>query len=559
MQQSASVSASARLRYWLSRIATAIFVPLLLVTAVEFALRALNIGTPTGPTRACVVNGKPAACDNTYFTRAFFPPGMLRTPRPYAIPQEKPSGTYRIIVLGESAAYGDPDAAYAFSRYLEVMLRDRYPDRHFEVINTGITAINSHVIVSIAKDMARYKPDLFIVYAGNNEVVGPFGPGTVFTSSAMSRWAIRTMVFVRTTRLGQLIDSAMRTSKQPQQWRGMEMFLSRQVPQDSPAMQSVYENFEANVRDIVNAGNAAGAKVVVSSVATNLKDCAPFASTHKTGLSDQQLQSWSAAVEQGVAAERLGDHQQAIAKFKDALEIDPKYAETEFRLGRALYASGDYGGAREHFVKAQDLDSLRFRADSRINAIIRSVAENGGDGVTFVDSAGVLASDSEANLPGWNVFFEHVHMTPHGNYVIAATMLPRVVGMLSAELESASTADLPDEEACNRALALTAGDKSRLASETARRMQQAPFTNQLNHDEELEHWQMMARTFAEPEEFTAVQYQWALRQHPEDHMLHLKYGMFLGHINREMAIEELRRSRPYDDIPFVAPDGTLIR
>ncbi len=65
--------------------------------------------------------------------------------------QKKPQGTYRIFVLGESAAMGDPDPAYAFSRYLEVMLRLRYPSMKFEVVNTGSVAINSHVLLADRK------------------------------------------------------------------------------------------------------------------------------------------------------------------------------------------------------------------------------------------------------------------------------------------------------------------------------------------------------------------------------------------------------------------------
>ena len=102
--------------------------------------------------------------------------------------------TYRIFVLGESAAMGDPDPAYGFSRYLEVMLRERFPNTKFEVINTGIVAIDSHVILPIARELARYKPDLFIVYAGNNEVVGPYGPGTALTGSSLNLSAIRTSI-----------------------------------------------------------------------------------------------------------------------------------------------------------------------------------------------------------------------------------------------------------------------------------------------------------------------------------------------------------------------------
>ena len=41
---------------------------------------------------------------------------------------------------------GDPDPAYGFSRYLEVMLREKFPSMKFEVVNTGSVAINSHVL-----------------------------------------------------------------------------------------------------------------------------------------------------------------------------------------------------------------------------------------------------------------------------------------------------------------------------------------------------------------------------------------------------------------------------
>ncbi len=60
------------------------------------------------------------------FSRALFSRRDEQTPQLYSIPAQA-AGTYRIFVLGESAAMGDPDPAYAFSRYLEVMLRQRYP------------------------------------------------------------------------------------------------------------------------------------------------------------------------------------------------------------------------------------------------------------------------------------------------------------------------------------------------------------------------------------------------------------------------------------------------
>ena len=66
----------------------------------------------------------------------------------------------------------------------------------FEVVNTGSVAINSHVLLPIAKGLAKQRPDVFIIYSGNNEVVGPYGPGTALTSSGMSLPVIRASIFL---------------------------------------------------------------------------------------------------------------------------------------------------------------------------------------------------------------------------------------------------------------------------------------------------------------------------------------------------------------------------
>ena len=57
----------------------------------------------------------------------------------------KPAGTIRVFVLGDSAAQGFPNPSFGFGRILEVMLRQRYPDVKFEVINVAMSAISSRL------------------------------------------------------------------------------------------------------------------------------------------------------------------------------------------------------------------------------------------------------------------------------------------------------------------------------------------------------------------------------------------------------------------------------
>lgn len=543
-----------RRRHWAAVTLTAVFGPLLLLAIIEIGLRVGGVGYSTDLLVPCTVRGAPASCYNLFFAAPFFPAGMVQTPRLYSIPVSKPPRTYRIFVLGESAAMGDPDSAYGFSRYLEVMLRELFPSMKFEVVNTGSVAINSHVSLLIAKELAHQQPDLFIIYSGNNEVVGPYGPGTVLTSSGMNLTLVRADMFFRSTRTGQLVT---KLGAQKKEWRGMELFLDQQVPASSPLMQRAYANFDRNLRDTIAVARKAGAKIIVATVATNLKDCAPFASLHKNGLKDDALRSWSAQVEQGDALES-NSPADALKFYLSAARIDDDYAELEFRIARCLSKVGDYKSAKEHFLRARDLDALRFRADTRINEINRSVASSSA-GVDLVDADEILSVASPDGIIGSDLVYEHVHLTPEGNYLVARAMFRKIAKSLPSDAGDPADSDIPSEAECERQLALTGYDRSRLAADMLGRLQKPPFTNQLNHSEQLFNLAPKAQPSDESPYETSQQYQWAIAKAPDDRMLRLRYGMFLYKYNRGAAAQQMALAQPWDGYPVFLPDGTQVK
>jgi tetratricopeptide (TPR) repeat protein len=536
-------------------VAVAILAPLLILGIIELSLRTAGVGYSTDLLVPCTVRGTPASCYNLFFAAPFFPAGMVQTPRLYSIPATKPPGTIRVFVLGESAAMGDPDSAYGFSRYLEVMLRARYPSIRFEIVNTGSVAINSHVELPIAKGLAGQRPDLFISYSGNNEVVGPYGAGTMLTSSAMSMPMVRGSMLYHSTRIGQFVT---RLGTQKREWHGMEMFLDKQVPASSPQMKYVYANFEKNLRDTIAVARKAGAKVIVATVATNLKDCAPFASQHRDGLKADDLRSWTALVQQGSELEAANSPAEALKVYLSAAKIDDDYAELAFRIARSLWATGDYKGAKEHFVRARDLDTLRFRADSRINEINRSVASSSQD-VALVDVDKILSDASPDGIVGSDLVYEHVHLTPEGNYLLARAMLLQIAKDLHLDAAQSSDPGVLPEGDCERLLALTRYDRARVAAEMVDRLQKPPFTTQLNHSEQLFRMAAKAQRPDETPNDTAAQYQWAITRSPEDTMLRLRFGMFLYPYNRAASAEQVGMAQPWDGYPVFLPDGTQVR
>lgn len=340
----------------------------------------------------------------------------------------------------------------------------------------------------------------------------------------------------------------------------MEMFLDQQVPASSPLLRVTYDNFAANLRDTVAAARRSGARVLISTVATNLRDCAPFASAHRKGLPQGAFDSWAQLVGRGAQSEQEGLYADAVVLYERAADIDNEYAELEFRIGRSLWQMGAYAAAKEHFIRARDLDTLRFRADSSINDIIRSVAAGAGASTKLIDAEQLFAQQSPHGVPGSVLLYEHVHLKPQGNYLLAAAFFQEITRMLPLDAEHSRVGtEVPSQADCDRMLAFTAYDHARLAGEMIERLTRPPFTNQLNQREQLQNLSFEAQPPVEVFEQTAAQYEWAIAQNPGDHLLHLNYGLLLYERDRIAATEQFRIARPYDDIPFVAPDGTLIR
>ncbi len=231
---------------------------------------------------------------------------------------------------------------------LQAMLEQRHPGVTFEVINAAMTAINSHTVLPIARDCAGAMGDVWVIYMGNNEVVGPFGAGTVFGPQAPALPFIRASLALKTTRIGQLMNSLLNAFNPPppskSEWGGMEMFLDQRIRVDDPRMKNVYRNFQQNLADIISAGTKSGAGIVLSTVAVNLQDCAPFASLHQPDLSTGQLANWETNFNRGISAQASGQFAAARADFQMALEKDNSFAELHFRLGWVLPRVGRYSG-----------------------------------------------------------------------------------------------------------------------------------------------------------------------------------------------------------------------
>jgi tetratricopeptide (TPR) repeat protein len=421
------------------RVIALLLIPLLALGLLEAGLRLAGYGYDTAFFKTLRIGNEDFLVNNDDFVRRFFPPQLVRLPEVLRMEKEKPPGVTRIFILGESAALGDPAPSYAAARYMRALLSDRFPGHRFEVVNVAITAINSHAILPIARECAKHQGDFWIVYMGNNEMVGPFGAASVFGAQAPPRWMVRVSLALQELRVGQLLMAATRhlrpKSSSAASWGGMEMFLGNQIPSDDPRKEVVYRNFRENLRDILRAGLDGGARVLLNTVAVNLKDCPPFASTS---------------------------------------------ADAEYRNAQTLLSQGNIVGARAQFQKACDDDTLPFRADSRVNATIRDAAkEFAGSNLLFFDAA------DSTNIPGDNLFYEHVHLNFDGNYWLGRAWAEKIEPLLPADIRGSAARDWSSQEICERRLGLFAWNRAIVLNEVARRRQKPPLSGESNNVREL--------------------------------------------------------------------------
>lgn len=478
-------------RRWAFRLVAAGAIPLLGLLVVECLLRLTGFGYPTGFFVHHPATGPDRWVENQRFPWRFFPVPLTRHPNPVVIAARKPPGTCRIFVFGESAAEGDPAPAFGFSRILEVLLRDRYPQLRFEVVNVAFTAINSHVILPIARDCARLEGDFWLVYMGNNEVIGPFGTGTVLGRQAPPLPLVRLTLALKATRVGQLLDAAgqwLRPGTVAEQgWRGMSMFLDHRVRRGDPGLARVYRHFGHNLGQILKQGRAAGARVIVSTMVSRVRDWPPFASLHRPDLTATQRQAWEEHYQAAVAAEEAGDFAAAIRHYEQAAQLDDTHAELLYRWGRACLAAGKTADARRHLTAARDSDTLRFRTDSRLNEIIREFVASSSDGVHLVDAERAFAEVSPEELPGEEWLYEHVHFNFAGNYRLARLFADELAPHL-ASVPAGPQAQPPPwlaEERCAARLAYSDSQRHDVARILERRFAEAIYQGQLGHTSRL--------------------------------------------------------------------------
>jgi tetratricopeptide (TPR) repeat protein len=332
--------------------------------------------------------------------------------------------TIRVFCLGASTMAGFP---YEYNAIPSEFLRDRlaaaFPDKNIEVINTAIAATNSFTVDEFADELVEYKPDLFIIYMGQNEFYGVYGVGSTI-SLGKSRSLIKTYLWLEHFKTFLLLKSMINSISSlfgTEDTLGnkvlMEEMAKTSIKYGSDDFKTAVNTFRENYIEVIKTAQKNNIPIIISNLVRNEDGMHPFVSFHSDSLSDSMESRSKELFRLGQERMDSTDYPAAAEFFNKSLSLDSVPADVHYSLGKCYQFMGKYEQAEEQYSLAADLDGLRFRAPSVFNNIIHQLGKKFG--IPVSDVIGQFRENSENGIIGSKLLVDHVHPNIHGYFLLA--------------------------------------------------------------------------------------------------------------------------------------------
>jgi len=348
-------------------------------------------------------------------------------------PVTKPRNGFRIFCFGGSTVYGHPyRAETAFPKWLELELNATDSTHAYQAINCGGISYASYRETLLVKEVLKYQPNLIILATGHNEFLEDRTYQSV--KKRPSAWArlqdaayrLRSFTLVRRLVFGSA----------PETTHSAAVDASSQLSPDVRARldnasgyasyhraevwrESVIAQFDESVREIIANCRAEGVPILLVKPGSNLRDCPPFKSEHRTGLTSDEEREWQKAFDTGTTeAER--NPELALEHYLKAAAIDDEYALLHYRIARISDRLGRLPDALTYYSRARDEDICPLRIIKPMEELLSQIAVQ--TGTPLLDAARLLSADSLDYIPGFESYLDHVHPTIGGHQKIARAL-----------------------------------------------------------------------------------------------------------------------------------------
>ncbi len=336
---------------------------------------------------------------------------------------EKSARTFRIFCLGGSTVQGRPySVETSFTTWLRLDLEAAQPETNWEVVNVGGISYASYRLVPILRELLAYHPDLFILYTGHNEFLEDRTYGDVKDVPGVLVRLHRAALHLRSYALA---DAWLAQRRR----RRTQTVLPSQVQtkldlaagldgyrRDPLWRQNVITHFGHNLQTMVRVAREAGVPMILVNPVANLKDCPPFKSEFRAGLSETDRAQIVSLMEQAGALAWMEVYRK-ITLLERAVALDDQHATLAYLLGTCYARAGRTAKARTWFMRAKEQDTCPLRMLEPMHAILRDIAER--EDVGWVDARALLEAQTADGMVGKDWMLDHVHPRISGHQLIA--------------------------------------------------------------------------------------------------------------------------------------------
>jgi tetratricopeptide (TPR) repeat protein len=344
---------------------------------------------------------------------------------PFLAPQEfageKPTNEFRVFCFGGSTVFGRPfHSETAFPRWMELQLAATDPDRNYQIVNCGGISYASYRIVPMIRECLQYQPDAIILATGHNEFLEDRTYSSVKERSALRAAldSLRIVTFGRELVKSKApVAAEQNTANLITRLDAESGYASYQ--RDPEWRERVLAQFRDSIRQIVADCRTANVPLTIVRLGSNLRDCPPFKSEHRTNLTPEAEADWQRKFDTATALEK-SDQKAALKSYQEALAIDDQFALLHYRVARLHDRMGQAKDASRHYLAAMEEDICPLRMFESQRKFLGTLAGAGNPGLTVVDSEDF---DGRQNVPGFDRFLDHVHPTIAGHQKISQLLL----------------------------------------------------------------------------------------------------------------------------------------
>lgn len=398
--------------------------PLILLGLLEMSLRIFGLFAQEPFIVKINQRGKEYYQLNQWVAKRYFDPKQVTVPglQPEKFVKNKDATTFRVFCLGGSTTAGFPfDCQVPFPAQLRYLLAQTYPQHQIEVINVGISAINSYTVVDLLPDILAHAPDLIIIYMGHNEFYGAYGSASTISlgqNDGFIRFYLKLQKLHLVQMLKRFVALFSSSKNMPSSHRDLmpSVIKDQSILYESEKYRRTLRSFRNNLDLILDKCAEKNVPVILSNLVANIRDLPPFASASPELNNEQDKKIYETMVARGdsLLAHRL--YAESVTAYREALAQDSSSAQLWYKIGGALVALQDSAAAYHFLYAAKDRDLICFRASEQFNQIIAELAQEYQ--ARFVDMKAIFTKHSSQGLIGNNIMVDHLHPNPSGYYLM---------------------------------------------------------------------------------------------------------------------------------------------